>query len=94
MKNAYKVITAEEASKPFTKEQKEQHIAEESAYRRGYRHGYSQAIDDSPQGAMNHLFNFFNNTLMPWSYFKDSKSKSGQIMVFPPESGEAEYGHK
>lgn len=94
MKNAYKVITAEEASKPFTKEQNEQHIAAESAYRRGYRHGYSSAIDDSPQGAMNHLFHFFNTKLMKWSHFKDSKSKAGQVTVFPPESGEAQNGHK
>lgn len=87
-------MTMKEASKPFTKEEEKEYREQERAYRRGYRHGYSQAIDDSPQGAMNHLFNFFNNTLMPWSYFKDSKSKSGQIMVFPPESGEAENGHK
>lgn len=63
-------------------------ISEEISYRRGYRHGYSQAMDDSPQGAMNHLFSFFNNKLMPWSYFKDSKSRKGETMVLPPESAE------
>lgn len=88
-----KIITAEEASKAEVEGTRE-HISEEMAYRRGYRHGYSSAIDDSPMGAMNHLFNFFNNKLMPWSYFKDSKSREGEIMVFPPESGEAQNGHK
>ena len=82
-----KIITAKEAIKPFTKKENKQYRAEEGAYRRGYRHGYSTAIDDSPQGAMNHLFKFFNNKLMPWSYFKDKKSREGKIMVHPPESG-------
>jgi len=87
-------MTMEEIQKPFTEEEEKEYKKQERAYRRGYRHGYSQAIDDSPQGAMNHLFSFFNNKLMPWSYFKDSKSRKGEIMVFPPESGEGNNGHK
>ena len=82
-----KIITAEEASKPFTEEQNEQYRQQEAAYRRGYRHGYSSALDDAPQGAVEHLFHFFNNKLMDWTYFLDKKSREGEIMVFPPESG-------
>ena len=83
-----KIITAKEAMKPFTEEENKQYREQETAYRRGYRHGYSSAIDDSPIGAMNHLFHFFNTKLMEWSYFKDKKSREGKIMVHPPESGE------
>lgn len=81
-----KIITAEEASKPFTSEEKEQHIAQESSYRRGYRHAYSEALDDVKRGTpMNKLCKFFNKELMEWSYFKDTKSRKGKTMVFPPE---------
>jgi uncharacterized protein with ParB-like and HNH nuclease domain len=79
-----KIITAKEASKPFTREEKKRHREQEASYRRGYRHGYDQALDDAKEGTTNYHYKFFNKVLMPWTYFKDKLSKKGKIMVFPP----------
>ena len=79
-----RIITAEEASKPFTSEEKEKHKEQEASYRRGYRHGYDQALDDANDGTKNYHYKFFNKVLMPWSYFKDKISKTGKVMEFPP----------
>tara|TARA_R110000796_G_scaffold223594_4_gene339867 strand:+ start:2020 stop:2277 length:258 start_codon:yes stop_codon:yes gene_type:complete len=80
-----KLYTGEELSKPFTEEEDEQYRQQEAAYRRGYRHGYSSALDDAPQKAVQYLFHFFDNELMDWTHFLDKKSREGEIMVFPPE---------
>ena len=80
-----KIMTSKELMKPFTSEQKEQLRAQETSYRRGYRHAYSQALDDVQRGTpMNRLYSFFNKELMQWTYFKDTKSREGETTVFPP----------
>jgi len=83
-----KVYSFNELMKPYTKKEKEQYKELENAYRRGYRHAYSQAIDDfRRRGSLNNsgfIYRFFNNKIMNWSYFKDKDSKTGKIMVMPP----------
>ena len=80
-----KVYSFNELMKPYTKKEKEQYKELENAYRRGYRHAYSQAIDDFKNGfLLGPISRFFNNKIMNWSYFKDEDSKAGKIMVIPP----------
>lgn len=55
----------------------------ETAYRRGYIHGYSKAMDDLESGCAKSLWDkvctFFDDVLTPWRYHKDQKS-----MLLPP----------
>lgn len=89
-----KVWTVEELSKPLTKKQKRVFKSMEEAYRRGYHHGYSTAIDDySHMGAhIKEIPVFFDKFLTPWRYFKDKLSKT-ETMVMPPEF-DVEKWHK
>ena len=82
-----KIKTFKDLNKPLTKKQKEEYKIQEASYRRGFRHGYDQALDDAPDGVTNYHYKFFNKVLTPWSYFKDKISKTGKIMVFPPTIG-------
>lgn len=52
----------------------------ESAYRRGYLHGFSQAVDDMMDAdTPDEVIEFFNDKLMPWRH-----AQAGSEMTDPP----------
>lgn len=76
---ALKLITEEDAMN--TKFPEPQCDSSEVGYRRGFRQGYSFALDDVryTKTTWAGLYKFFNKKIMPWSYFIDKKKS-----YFPP----------
>ena len=59
----------------------------ERGYRRGYRHGYNNGLDDSHylNKTWAQLCKFFDNKIMPWSYFKGKYRENNDSYPFPPD---------
>jgi flagellar biosynthesis/type III secretory pathway protein FliH len=78
-----KIIKAKElANKEFTARQNTINVNQEISYRRGYRHGYSEGMDDVTNKGRSKIAKFFDKVLMPWSYLKGEDLEN--LFVPPP----------
>tara|TARA_R100000656_G_scaffold96182_1_gene69832 strand:- start:369 stop:614 length:246 start_codon:yes stop_codon:yes gene_type:complete len=64
---------------------KERIFESESAYRRGYLHGYDSAIDDIAETSVEKVIKFFDRKLTQWRYGKRPYKDCNEFEL-PPQN--------